>query len=96
MEFNRITGGARQLGGMPCIRGLRIPVATVVGLVADGMTTPEILDTYPDLQDEDDSCTSQLLTSLALRVAAGVAGSLQSHETPRQALRSEPSRSAMQ
>ena len=53
MEFNRITVDARQLGGAPCIRGLRIPVATVVGMVADGMTTPEILDAYPDLQDED-------------------------------------------
>ena len=53
MEFNRITVDARQLGGVPCIRGLRIPVATVVGMVADGMTTPEILDVYPDLQDED-------------------------------------------
>jgi len=53
MEFSRITVDARQLGGVPCIRGLRIPVATIVGMVADGMTTPEILDAYPDLQDED-------------------------------------------
>jgi uncharacterized protein (DUF433 family) len=53
MEFSRITVDARQLGGVPCIRGLRIPVATVVGMVADGMTRPEILDAYPDLQDED-------------------------------------------
>jgi len=53
MEFTRITADARQLGGVPCIRGLRIPVATVVAMVADGMTTPEILDAYPDLEDED-------------------------------------------
>ena len=53
MEFSRITVDARQLGGVPCIRGLRIPVATVVGMVADGMATPEILDAYPDLQEED-------------------------------------------
>mgnify|MGYP001591769952 FL=1 len=53
MEFTRITVDAQQLGGVPCIRGLRIPVATVVGMIADGMTTPEILDAYPDLQDED-------------------------------------------
>jgi uncharacterized protein (DUF433 family) len=39
--------------GAPCIRGLRIPVATIVGMVADGMTQEEILDAYPDLQAED-------------------------------------------
>jgi uncharacterized protein (DUF433 family) len=39
--------------GIPCIRGLRIPVATVVGMVADGMTTEEILKAYPDLRTED-------------------------------------------
>ena len=38
---------------MPCIRGLRIPVATVVGMVADGMTDDEILNAYPDLEHED-------------------------------------------
>jgi uncharacterized protein (DUF433 family) len=53
MDFSRITVDARQLGGVPCIRGLRIPVATVVGMLADGMTTPEILEVYPDLDGED-------------------------------------------
>jgi uncharacterized protein (DUF433 family) len=53
MTFTRITVDARQMGGAPCIRGLRIPVATVVGMVADGMTTPEILDDFPDLEGED-------------------------------------------
>ena len=38
---------------MPCIRGLRIPVATVVGMVADGMTETAILAAYPDLEPED-------------------------------------------
>jgi uncharacterized protein (DUF433 family) len=38
---------------MPCIRGLRIPVATVVGMIADGMTENEILSAYPDLEGED-------------------------------------------
>jgi uncharacterized protein (DUF433 family) len=42
-----------QMGGVPCIRGLRIPVATVVDMVADGMTRDAILATYPDLQAED-------------------------------------------
>jgi uncharacterized protein (DUF433 family) len=49
----RITVNANQMGGMPCIRGLRIPVATVVGLVAEGMTETQILDAYPDLERED-------------------------------------------
>ncbi|MFH0899146.1 MAG: DUF433 domain-containing protein [Pseudomonadota bacterium] len=41
------------MGGVPCIRGLRIPVATVVGMVADGMSGKEILEAFPDLQPED-------------------------------------------
>jgi len=53
MEFTRITVNPKQMGGMPCIRGLRIPVATVVGMVADGMTEEEILEAFPDLQRED-------------------------------------------
>jgi uncharacterized protein (DUF433 family) len=53
MKFRRITVNPRQMGGVPCIRGLRIPVATVVGMVADGMDNQEILKAYPDLEDED-------------------------------------------
>ena len=53
MHFLRITVSPDQMGGVPCIRGLRIPVATVVGMVADGMTTAEILDALPDLEAED-------------------------------------------
>jgi len=41
------------MGGLPCIRGLRIPVATIVAMVADGMSAAEILDAYPDLEPED-------------------------------------------
>ena len=41
------------MGGVPCIRGLRIPVATIVGMVAEGMKTEEILEDYPDLEPED-------------------------------------------
>lgn len=41
------------MGGVPCIRGLRIPVATVLGMFADGMTDREILAAYPDLEAED-------------------------------------------
>jgi uncharacterized protein (DUF433 family) len=53
VTFDRITVRAEQMGGVPCIRGLRIPVATVVGLVADGMSREEILAAYPDLESED-------------------------------------------
>jgi len=41
------------MGGVPCIRGLRIPVATIVGMVAEGMSEAEILKAFPDLQPED-------------------------------------------
>ena len=53
MRFTRITVNPNQMGGVPCVRGLRIPVATVVGMVADGMEVREILDAYPDLEAED-------------------------------------------
>jgi uncharacterized protein (DUF433 family) len=53
MRFQRITINPRKMGGVPCIRDLRIPVATVVGMVADGMRPEEILKDYPDLTDED-------------------------------------------
>jgi uncharacterized protein (DUF433 family) len=53
MSFDRITVRAEQMGGVPCIRGLRIPVATVVGMVAEGMSEQEILAAYPDLELED-------------------------------------------
>jgi uncharacterized protein (DUF433 family) len=53
MKFTRITVDPGQMGGVPCIRALRIPVATVIGMVADGMTTAEILTAYPDLEAED-------------------------------------------
>jgi uncharacterized protein (DUF433 family) len=53
MKFTRITVSPKQMGGVPCIRGLRIPVATVVGMVADGMSEREILSAYPDLERED-------------------------------------------
>lgn len=53
MAYERITVDPEQMGGVPCIRGLRIPVATVVGMVADGMTSNEILDALPDLEPED-------------------------------------------
>jgi uncharacterized protein (DUF433 family) len=53
MDFKRITVKPDQMDGIPCIRGLRIPVATIVGMVADGMTDREILIAFPDLEPED-------------------------------------------
>lgn len=53
MKLTRITVNPNQLGGVPCVRGLRIPVATVVGMCAEGMTDEEILKAYPDLEKED-------------------------------------------
>ncbi len=53
MIFTRITVGPRRMTGVPCIRGLRIPVATIVGMIADNMTEDETLKAYPDLEYED-------------------------------------------
>jgi uncharacterized protein (DUF433 family) len=53
MKFERITIDPRQMNGVACIRSLRIPVATVVGMVADGMAVSEIIAAYPDLERED-------------------------------------------
>lgn len=53
MIFTRITADVNQMGGVPCIRGLRIPVATVIDMVAERMSEAEILDAYPDLLRED-------------------------------------------
>jgi uncharacterized protein (DUF433 family) len=71
VRFERITIDPDVMGGMPCIRGLRIPVATVVAMVADGMSAAEIVDDLPDLTAED--------VAEALRYAAEV---LREREVP--------------
>lgn len=53
MRFDRITTDPDQMGGVPCIRGLRIPVATIVDMVADEMAVADIVDALPDLEPED-------------------------------------------
>jgi uncharacterized protein (DUF433 family) len=53
VTFTRITVDPQRMGGMPCVRELRFPVATVVAMVADGMTVDEILHEHPDLEAED-------------------------------------------
>lgn len=51
--IERITVNPTQMGGVPCIRSLRIPVSTIIGLIADGMRNEDILESYPDLELED-------------------------------------------
>jgi uncharacterized protein (DUF433 family) len=63
--LDRITRNAAVMGGKPCIRGMRVTVGTIVGLVASGHTFSEILDAYPYLEDED---IRQALTYAAWRV----------------------------
>lgn len=53
MAYERITTDPSVMAGVPCIRGLRVPVATVVGMVADGMSTDEILSDFPYLEQGD-------------------------------------------
>jgi uncharacterized protein (DUF433 family) len=53
VRSERITVNPDQMGGVPCIRGLRIPVATVVAMVAAGATVEEIIESLPDLEPED-------------------------------------------
>lgn len=52
-QFPRITTRPDQLGGAPCIRGFRMPVETIVAMVAAGMSDDEILTDFPDLERED-------------------------------------------
>jgi len=53
MSFLRISVDPEQMAGVPCIRSLRIPVATVVGMIAEGMTRSDVVAALPDLDVED-------------------------------------------
>jgi uncharacterized protein (DUF433 family) len=53
MNLERITFDPQVMGGKPCIRGLRVTVGTVVGLVATGYSIEDILEAYPYLERED-------------------------------------------
>lgn len=53
LGFDRITFDPNILGGKACIRGMRISVSLVVNLVANGMSAPDIVAEYPDLEEED-------------------------------------------
>ena len=52
-QLTRITFNPRVMGGKPCIRGLRVTVGTVVGLIAAGHSFADILKAYPYLEEED-------------------------------------------
>ncbi len=65
-KLTRITRDARVMGGKPCIRGMRVTVGTVVGLVAAGHTTEEILRQYPYLEAPD---VAEVLSYAAWRAA---------------------------
>ena len=52
-NFPRITVDPHQMGGVPCIRGLRIPVATILKMLAAGSSEHEILTEYPDIESDD-------------------------------------------
>jgi uncharacterized protein (DUF433 family) len=53
MNLDRITTKSKVMGGKPCIRGMRVTVGTVVGLVATGHIPEQILELYPYLEAED-------------------------------------------
>ena len=63
--FERITLDPAVMGGKPCIRGMRVTVGTIVGLLATGRTREEILQAYPYLEPED---IAQALAYAAWRV----------------------------
>jgi len=53
MSLNRITIDPEVMSGQPCIRGLRIPIPFILRLLAIGKTIPQILEDYPELEEED-------------------------------------------
>ncbi len=63
--FDRITFDPTVMGGRACVRGMRITVALVVNLVANGMSTVDILREYPDLESEDIRQSLQYASALA-------------------------------
>jgi len=64
-DFTRITRDPEVMGGKPCIRGMRVTVGTIVGLIASGHSTTEILRAYPYLEAQD---VSEALAYAAWRV----------------------------
>ena len=84
MEFERITIDPAKIRGVPCIRGLRIPVATVIGQLAAGRTATEILADFPDLKADDITAS---LSTRRRRCRNGSCRSPVRREVPRRGLR---------
>jgi uncharacterized protein (DUF433 family) len=63
--FDRITFNSAVMGGRACIRGMRMTVALVVNLVANGMSTEDIIREYPELEAEDIRQALQYASALA-------------------------------
>ena len=64
-NIDRVTSNPAVMGGKPCLRGLRVTVGTIVGLVASGRSWTEIVNAYPYLEEED---IRQALSYAAWRV----------------------------
>lgn len=72
--FDRITFDPKIMGGRACIRGMRITVSLILNLVANGMSTEEILREYPDLEAEDIQQTLSYAAALASEEVHPLAG----------------------
>jgi hypothetical protein len=72
MIFTRITVDPNEMGGLPCLRGFRILVATVVAMIADGMAEAQILAAYPDLQPRGHRGGAALCCRSGLRAQAPI------------------------
>lgn len=53
MDLDRISADHRIMGGVPCVAGTRIPVATIIGLIANGLSISQVLAEYPQLTPQD-------------------------------------------
>jgi uncharacterized protein (DUF433 family) len=53
MKLERITFNPAVMGGKPCIRGMRVTVGTIIGLLAAGKSTTQVLELYPYLEEAD-------------------------------------------
>jgi uncharacterized protein (DUF433 family) len=65
MNIDRISRSMDVMGGKPCVSGTRVTVGTIVGLIATGSSTAEVLEAYPDLEEQD---VMQALAYAAWRV----------------------------
>ena len=74
MKYTRITIDPAQMAGVPCIRHLRIPVATVVRMLG-AMSQAELLESYPDLEPEDIDAALQYAADAVLERAIPTVGS---------------------